>query len=1459
FFLGELEEPITPPENEDLAIIITQFFTPHQFSYVRLKDVMASASLVFQIEQTLVKHCTKEKNERRYLVNQKVIVLYKPRSPAKLLRGEVKKRVDDEYLVWIFDYGFFLCCSSLDMWPLPEILTTSFWDIKKGGIAYIMPSNNKWSKTCLRVFDKLLEDSIQLNFEVVCQGCQGTFGKLIFKTAGQSNVFQDGAEFLVSRKHAHRHRFMNASLPTSEAFCFELAEINDPLIEARPRVKNIIQLVSLSSNSFLHYPNNIQQPVNSQESVYSNLSFDITKMLGKSKSWSDSDECNLSRPSNRAPMLDKTLENRLDVHVPSSGKLLRNKFLASKEGCVQTALDRPSIENNKISLLEAEVYEDAQLPIGDDFWENLQSAKRSSSSATSEESFCTINNATQASESSESLYSSAESLLSIKSIAAQEKSEPIKATSTTSSATSSEASFSTIKAASSDACQNAPENLGTNQEKATSTTSSPSTLAVLAHSRQTVNPVSCLAELPFCQEIRRSLNDLNIRTVLPMQMYSWPHLLNGGSVVLVNDCGKGRSWSYLPAVCSSVLCSFQNSAISRGHKLGPLAILLVDSIHRAKALASNCLSLMSSSDTQMLKVVNTHAHPMANCQMMLLNSCGILVTNPNHLLDLMGHEIAMIDPKRLEYFIFDDFDRMRQSTPKALNEVLRKLNGMATSPTMQLILVAQQWHAKEFEKLLKDIPKPLALFGNFLEAAMYGGLKLKFSLKASSMKKNLLLKFLAEQKALKKRTLIYCKNKIELNVLHGSLTTAGHECVDLSNFQNQSPHQLLIASDELELPRREVRNIEVLIHFSLPHTWSKFTERFHVMADQIPNYFTATAQDEKKPPLLSYLLLDNSNSREFNRLTEFLRVHGFETNGAPWMKCQPQVDDSIPYCPYFLSSGECAVACNKRHHFIQADMPPPGNPLQQEGTIIRCKLYKVYDPGHMAVWPMEYQIKGSSEWVEAPHPINKWLAAVEMSMGTKQNVHSPCHLGDVCVLHHQGHFKRVKIVDIPSSGPVTVQIMDYGTELMRVNSRNLLQCPEEKLGALPQLAMDIRVSGVSARQGKWLNDTTQWVQQSLSSVTDRQQLQITVDFAMLNVVYAKEVTIVEECPKMRTGVYKLLLRKELINRGFGQMDSQSDRQLRSLHEQQKKANEQVEVNKENIQLNNRKVIHSENTKTYPFSQKIMEKKPEAIMEPKPTEGDSEPKELPNTKTIKIDSPNEKISPSSPEAGNDQPLNSTEALCNALMQELCAPKKQDNHMFLQSILEGIKSTNPKKLTKQEDAPQEASQEPSAKPVNQSLQYSTISKGAVRPRVKWHQTESHIELTIEQQVPEYELCLESNTLMYSVSTSSPPQQFVLPMLGEVRIVSQKQHGYYLRIKLAKVGILGDWPTLFNSVYAQKKSPWLTYDAEQADEPSPPPGLVMWERYSRYQVNNNDPTSEDEDLGSDFCEPDVECSDS
>lgn len=299
---------------------------------------------------------------------------------------------------------------------------------------------------------------------------------------------------------------------------------------------------------------------------------------------------------------------------------------------------------------------------------------------------------------------------------------------------------------------------------------------VLAHSKIPVQPVRSLGNSLFCPEVLLAMQAMNMKPTQATQRYAWPHLMQGHSLVLVDRIGSGRSWCYLPTLCSQVVSSMRTTG--SGVSLGPVALLLADSVANAQALFHQCDQLMTGHKTNILKVVNSHAHSRQKLRLRLLNSCGILVTTPTHLKQLLQDEMQLIDPRRLKHFIIDDFDRIYAAQSVLLNELLQLLQSISKL-RLQLVLIAQQWHGKVFLELLRRFDdNPLLLFGDFLEAAVYGRVKLNVAVLRSNRKIAQLLDYLAAQHPLERRTIIYCKDEKELAVLRKALTEAGYDCLE---------------------------------------------------------------------------------------------------------------------------------------------------------------------------------------------------------------------------------------------------------------------------------------------------------------------------------------------------------------------------------------------------------------------------------------------------------------------------------------------------------------------------------------------------------------------------------------------------------------------------------------------------------------------------------------------------------
>ncbi|KAH8410263.1 hypothetical protein KR009_010223 [Drosophila setifemur] len=1506
---------------EGKSILITQFVSPHLFCYVSCKDVERSALSILEVEKLLTDYCTSKKARVLYETTQKVIVRFSLRDAPRLMRALVLRRQGENYLVLLVDYGFTLCCAARDLWPLPEQLARTCLDFLMGGVSFISPHpGSTWSLSARRALGKKLEEAVHLTFKVDYQGKSKTnFGKLTIRSSCQSEDTFDAAGLLIDLNFARPDSKGGEWASDCDAFSFDLAEKNSFGIKVCTRFRKIIDRVDCAASSI---KSQLAKEASEQKPTFTDIYFDSAQALARNKNLPNKTmQENFSKNAEALLLLRRTivdpealkserngiLFSESSVHqfqFISSSKRKKKESLLSRETNFVELYNKGKVESSLVKNLSKNI---EHLKLDKHMFKTDESQLYRPSSSSSESSFQSANTKSKEIISSSALVNKIVSpffnqryipttvLLNNSSLRLEKSIDkkqiaPTFAVSGSSEKSSSASNLNAVEDLKLDELSSrnntdmekykldrilnemvSVRTNGAGKQNPTATKDKIDKKAnglgaltnqVLAHSLETVEPVGNFTEAPLCRIVQKAWKDLHFHTLLPTQQYAWPHLSSSGSVVLINRSGTGRSWSYLPVLCSAVLQCLQTEAISRDRfRLGPLAILLADSVDNANTLASHCTNLMKIYDTEKIKLINTHAHSMRDVYLMLLNSCGILVTTLPHLLTFLGGKIALIDPTRLEFFVFDDLHRMRLATPQLVDEVLHHLDGM-TCPRMQMVVLTQQWQAKAVKSILNRVKKPLLLFGDFLEAAMYGNLSLKLTVLNSDKKAGQLLELLASQKSLPKRTLICCKNLLELEKLHLALTTAGHKCFDIadSSERQRGPQELLLALDNLQDLQMLVRNVELLVHFSMPQSWAEFTLRFQTMVDNVHNVLTTPQRNEKN--LASYVMLDESNSREVPRLLEFFQAHGMAVNEqiTQLFSCCPQTDDNLMFCPYILNSGECRrIQCNKRHEFTKTDMPHPGNPLQQPGTVIRCKVNRIYDPVHMAVWPTEFKTKGSDDWKDVSHMGKQWEMALQMSMDERRLPQQPIRLHDVCVVFHQGLYHRVRIVDILPKRPITVQMIDQGTELLQVKPYELLECPEEKFRTLPPLAMNIFLSGVEAagENGKWSDDVTQWVQEKLSGLSDRQHIQITVDFALLDLVFAKEMGVFEDCQTMRTSVYKLMLQKELIRRGFARMVSVDNQGPRLIYKQQKQDLDEL-------------VPHKESTKKVQPKMCQPEKKPDQIGNT--TEG----KECVNwdveTSNTKMATNEIKEIPMVTEKetrkeSQEPPADSSDALLKALVHDLYTTspsKKLKTHEFLENILgegdvDGHDPIKPRaaRALNLNDTLESDPQDPSVEDVANFLQYSTIIGGAVRPRVKWHQSRTHIELIIEQQEPEYELILDGNALMYSVSTISPPQRFILNTLGEVRIESKKQQGYYLQVKLAKIGSQVYWPTLLSSVYAQQNAHWLVYDTERALNPEPPVDLVLWDRFQRQELTSSECNPNDDECISvdDIYEADVE----
>lgn len=810
-------------------IVITHYVSPQLFCYITLPQLEACGAYVNQVETHLSAHCHAHNQRENYESNEHVIVRYQPLNMHKWLRGLVMVRQHGEYLVWAMDYGFTINCRAKDLWLLPAFLSEKYIQIEWGGVACVAPrTGTEWSKMALRLLDKRMEEAQRLMFKVEYRNEERhNFGQLWLQMSKQAESLLNAASYLVEKQCARLEQKEPSKIQAHSCRVendMDLAELNDPDIRPNTRALTILELMESQRPKMPLTIPNLEAQTNSQSCSEEKQKY-VDSMLRNGYHRLGAKTRNLTCPSTQSAKLDTLLQARTVPEIPNSAKRL-SKVSSCNDTVVETALKCSSgnssssnsssdsfevreqqsklVRLNRRNILDYYRQEVVKPQVNQQHIKATQLKENGSSLHQIQEIPKVVNRRDSAHESI-SLVCTQEFTSEFGQESVKEKVGGLHNEMGGLTLNGNPAQSVSLRAAELHK-RNVKEDGLLYQDKLdriyneyrlpakskdvpekSSLELRPIENLVLAHSNMPVRPMSSLSDSLLCRDVLMALGDMDLQTVLPTQRYAWPHLMKSNTLVLVDRNGRGRSWSYLPPLCSLVMRRMRAAPIglNKEPSLGPLAVLLADSVANAQALFNHCTNLMSSYKTNMLKVVNTHAHCAKELHIRLLYSCGILVTTPTHLKQLLQLDMQLIDPRRLKYFVIDDYDRMRASAPQLLNELLQMVQNMAMTQ-LQLVLIAQQWHARVFLELVKRFgDNPLLLFGDFLEAAVYGSLKLNVAVLRSSKKTQQLLDYLGVQNPLKRRTIIYCKHEEELAALRSALTEAGYECIGPNEVANQ--------------------------------------------------------------------------------------------------------------------------------------------------------------------------------------------------------------------------------------------------------------------------------------------------------------------------------------------------------------------------------------------------------------------------------------------------------------------------------------------------------------------------------------------------------------------------------------------------------------------------------------------------------------------------------------------------
>uniref|UniRef100_A0A1B0ETB3 RNA helicase n=1 Tax=Glossina morsitans morsitans TaxID=37546 RepID=A0A1B0ETB3_GLOMM len=696
----------------------------------------------------------------------------------------------------------------------------------------------------------------------------------------------------------------------------------------------------------------------------------------------------------------------------------------------------------------------------------------------------------------------------------------------------------------------------------------------LAHSNVPLYPLKTVSEAQFLPQIHKEMLNMRIKQICAIQMYAWPHMLRNNSIFIISPSKSGKTWSYLPALCNDIYYDL----IDLKSTFGPVAIVLVASMKHVEQVSDSCRRLMSALKDQAPVVVASFGlRNFRRTKTKLLKSCGMLVITPSSLLRLLndGENKNLFNGERLKRIVIDDMGLIMSRAQKdfamalgALFTLCKKSGGQTVIP--QIAATSCRWDVA-FIELTRLSNQPLLLITDFLEATIYGKVELSIKLRSKMEKKETMQRFLKKcnkTAQMSSRTMIICNEDYEVREVRQFLAEYGYlslgysrdsaeiERIFINEWKRKKSDNIFVCTDGA-LVELQIRNVQNLIHYSMPTSWTQFNARFSVLVESYDNLLADTfakilPSAHSSNRISSLILLDDDNNLQLPRLVDFMRMHQqivrphiqAMANHLLLTLADARVCNGVQLCPDVLDFGECdEFFCNKRHEVTSLDVVTEKDDIPMDGEI-RIHILKTVSPCHYIARLLEHKPHRAKQWVEIRHSRKATAFALQLDQHYHHKNNRSHHwlplVGDICVYKYSNAYRRVCILDILTFSPsadvvqdslkLTLKLIDDGEILKAVQSSDIFIC-HQKFKDFPYQAIDIRLINMVPYDNErvWDSKSTKLVRKwIMDDINDTHVVQATVNFAFASNIWINNLFVMEKLS--RIGVYKQLvnLKKTLI-------------------------------------------------------------------------------------------------------------------------------------------------------------------------------------------------------------------------------------------------------------------------------------------------------------------------------------------
>uniref|UniRef100_A0A182IXV3 Probable ATP-dependent RNA helicase spindle-E n=1 Tax=Anopheles atroparvus TaxID=41427 RepID=A0A182IXV3_ANOAO len=705
---------------------------------------------------------------------------------------------------------------------------------------------------------------------------------------------------------------------------------------------------------------------------------------------------------------------------------------------------------------------------------------------------------------------------------------------------------------------------------------------VLVHGYTALKPIVSITTANFCQSVHQALAHFGIRMVYRLQAYSWPHIMRGNSLVCVNSAGTGKTFAYLPAVCSLIKMHIEDRWVLPD--AGPIGIIVCTSSMEVQRVGFLCRRMLNSVAEKQMSVLECYGIRLVYqvCNK-LLGGCAILVTTAPAYRRLYEAMPEAFVRKRLAVVVIDNVEQMLQHFGPDLQLLCKNCD----KPDLQMIVTAGHWDPTLRGFLLR-YSNMIALIGAYLEAAVYAQVQFRLRLRRNDdSKQHELVRYIRKHDYRTQRTIVFCSTADDvarvvetlrqhsIHHLVCSASTIVQQHDGFRHWDDMLPGdiQVLVCLDEVFGDLR-ISKAQHIVHYSLPDSWTCFTRRFATSFDyfEFPERKRAGGDQQLPARPSTLVLVDENNNQQLPRLIDFLELHHVEFP-AELSALAQNIRNAIEYgrvnngraacalCPQLLARGYCRGirSCAYRHALMEFDLGSEDS-LPACGAFVRLNICHVFSPVHFSA-RLEAQRVGyaAASWTPLFNPNEFFLHDMRLQAHFANPARHQLYgkellPNDLCALFHDRNYWRCRIVhfeadgDSTTIGDVQLKLIDTG-RMVNTKSTNLLSLPDQ-FHALPGQAIEVRIAGVVPHdlEDEWDQDSTKHVQRWIDDYVQQPHhyVQGEVLLALRDTIWIDELMLTEQLDSVKTTVVSTKIKSSIVSKQFGVYDTESFARIQQM-------------------------------------------------------------------------------------------------------------------------------------------------------------------------------------------------------------------------------------------------------------------------------------------------------------------------